>query len=88
MKNYQGFANNKINMNEITIGRFIEWINKNNIPLNTEIDALVGNYPCTLKRIVYCKDYGTITMNPMGTHLADDAFAGKITEVLDLKQKK
>lgn len=70
-------------MNQITIRKLIEWVTENNIPLDTEIDALVDDYPCTLKRIVYCKEYGTITMNPMGTHLADDEFAGKATAVLD-----
>lgn len=62
-------------MSKITIKRFIEWVNENNIPLDTEIDSLVGNHPCILKRIVYCEDYKVVTMNPMGTHLADDTFA-------------
>lgn len=69
-------------MNEITIKKLIEWVNENNIPLDTEIDALVGDYPCTLKRIIYCAEYNTITMNPMGTHIPRD-IVEKATSVLD-----
>lgn len=61
----------------------MNWVNENDIPLDTEIDALVGNFPCTLKRIVYCKELKSVTVNPMGTHLSDNFFKGKITSVID-----
>lgn len=69
-------------MDKITIKKLIEWVNENNIPLDTEIDALVEEYPCTLKRIIYCAEYNTITMNPMGTHVPSD-ISEKVTAVLD-----
>jgi hypothetical protein len=69
---------------KITIGQLKEWLQENNIPDDTQINALVGNLPCTLKRIVYCPEYNQVTLNPMGTHLDKDHYKdGVIKAILD-----